>query len=206
MSDITTLLFDIGGVVLTNGWDENGRKEGAEYFKLNFDEVELRHNEIFPAFEKGNASLSKYVNEVIFYKKRNFNPGDFINFIKNRTKSYNSSIQILEELSRDKKYLLATINNESYELNLFRINQFRLYKYFAAFFSSGILNTRKPEPLIYKIALNVLHKKPQECLFIDDRIENIEEADKQGIHTIHLTDVDSLKKLLIKNNITFNSK
>jgi len=206
VSNITTLLFDLGGVVLTNGWDENSRREGTEYFKLNYDEVEQRHNKIFPDFEKGNVSLIKYINEVIFYKKRNFNTDDFINFIKSRTKSYKSTLQILEELSRDKKYLLATINNESYELNLFRINQFKLYKYFIAFFSSGFLNTRKPEPQIYKIALNVLHKKPQECLFIDDRIENIEEADKQEIQTIHLTDVESLKNLLIKKNITFNGK
>lgn len=206
MSKITTLLFDIGGVVLTNGWDENNRREGVEHFKLNADEVEKRHNEIFEAFEKGNASLADYVKHVVFYEERNFNPKDFINFIKSRTKPYQSSIQILEKLYEDKKYLLATINNESCELNLFRINHFKLYKYFIAFFSSGFLNTRKPEPQIYKIALNVLQKKPQECLFIDDRIENIEEAGKQGFKTIHLTNVESLKNLLIKKGITFSGK
>ena len=206
MSHITTLLFDIGGVILTNGWDEVNRREGTEYFKLDFDETERRHNEIFPDFEKGNVSLNKYVEEVIFYKKRNFNREDFINFIKSRTKPYESSIQILEKLSKDKKYLLAAINNESYELNLFRINQFKLYKYFTSFFSSGFLNTRKPEPRIYKIALNVLHKTPSECLFIDDRIENIEEAQKQGIKTIHLTDVKNLHNLLPEKGILFNSK
>ena len=201
MSNITTLLFDIGGVVLTNGWDENNRKDSAEYFKLDLNEIERRHNKIFPDFEKGNVSLNKYVDDVIFYKKRNFSREDFINFIKSRTKSYESSIQILEKLSADKKYLLATINNESYELNLFRINHFGLYKYFTSFFSSGFLNTRKPEPLIYKIALNVLHKNPSECLFIDDRIENIEEANKQGIQTIHLTDIKKLKVLFLEKGI-----
>ena len=206
MSNITTLLFDIGGVVLTNGWDEINRREGAEYFNLDLDETERRHDKIFPDFEKGNVSLNKYVEEVIFYEKRNFNREDFINFIKSRTKPYESSMQILEKLSEDKKYLLATVNNESYELNLFRINQFKLYKYFTSFFSSGFLNTRKPEPLIYKIALNVLHKAPSECLFIDDRIENIEEAEKQGMHTIHLTDVKKLKTLLLEKDIVFNSK
>ncbi|MEJ2617247.1 MAG: HAD family phosphatase, partial [Ignavibacteriaceae bacterium] len=189
MSNITTLLFDVGGVILTNGWDEINRREGAEHFNLDFDETERKHNEVFTDFEKGNVSLNKYVEEVIFYKKRNFNQEDFINFIKSRTKPYESSIQILKKLSEDKKYMLATINNETYELNLFRINHFKLYKYFTSFFSSGFLNTRKPEPLIFKIALNVLHKTPSECLFIDDRIENIEEAKNQGIQTIHLTDV-----------------
>ena len=206
MSNITTLLFDIGGVVLTNGWDENNRKEGAECFKLNQDEIERRHNKIFEGFEKGNISLNKYVEEVIFYEKRDFSPDDFINFIKNRTKPYESSIQIIEKLSGSSRYLLAAINNESYELNLFRINQFKLYKYFTAFFSSGFLHTRKPEPLIYRTALNVLHKNPQECLFIDDRIENIEEANRQKINTIHLTDVKNLKNLLVEKGIVFNSK
>ncbi len=206
MSNVTTLLFDIGGVILTNGWDEVNRREGAEYFKLDFDETEKRHNDIFPDFEKGNVSLNKYVEEVIFYKKRNFIREDFINFIKSRTKPYETSIHILEKLSEDKKYLLATINNESYELNLFRINNFSLYKYFTSFFSSGFLNTRKPESLIYKITLNVLHKTPSECLFIDDRIENIEEANKQGIQTIHLTNVKNLKTLLLEKGILFSSK
>lgn len=201
MSKITTLLFDVGGVILTNGWDEVNRRESAEHFNLDLDEIENRHNKIFPDFEKGNVSLNKYIEDVIFYKKRNFSREDFINFIKNRTRPYESSIQILEKLSKDKNYLLATINNESYELNLFRINQFKLYNYFTSFFSSGFLNTRKPEPLIYKIALNVLHKNPSECLFIDDRIENIEEAEKQGIQTIHLTDVKNLKTLLLEKGI-----
>lgn len=169
------------------------------------DEIENRHNEFFPDFEKGNVSLNKYIEDVIFYKKRNFSREDFINFIKNRTRPYESSIQILEKLSKDKNYLLATINNESYELNLFRINQFKLYNYFTSFFSSGFLNTRKPEPLIYKIALNVLHKNPSECLFIDDRIENTEEAEKQCIQTIHLTDVNNLMTLLLEKGIFFSS-
>jgi putative hydrolase of the HAD superfamily len=201
VSNVTTLFFDIGGVVLTNGWDEKNRREGSEYFKLNFDEIEKRHKEIFFDLEKGNISLNDYIEKVIFNEKRNFRHEDFLNFIKSRTKPYESSIQILQKLSGDHKYLLATINNESYELNLFRLNHFKLYKYFSAFFSSGFLNTRKPEPLIYKIALNVLHKKSTECLFIDDRIENIEEAKKQGFRTIHLTEVRKLKDLLLENDI-----
>ena len=103
MSNITTLLFDLGGVVLTNGWDENGCREGTEYFKLNPDEIETRHNKIFPDFEKGNISLNKYVEEVIFYEKRNFSREDFINFIESRTKPYESSIKILEKLCKDNK-------------------------------------------------------------------------------------------------------
>jgi putative hydrolase of the HAD superfamily len=201
VSDVTTLLFDIGGVVLTNGWDEVCRKEGAEYFKLNFDEVEKRHKEIFYDFERGNVSLKEYIDKVIFYEKRNFSSEDFINFIKSRTKPYESSVRILEKFYENKKYLLAAINNESYELNLYRINHFKLYKYFIAFFSSGFLNTRKPEPLIYNTALNVLHKKASECLFIDDRMENIEEAKKQGFQTIHLTNVESLRILLLEKGI-----
>jgi len=206
VNNITTLLFDIGGVVLTNGWDEVNRREGAEHFNLDLNETEKRHNEIFNDFEKGNISLDKYVQDVIFYKKRNFSREDFINFIKSRTKPYESSIQILKKLSEDRNYLLATINNESYELNLFRINQYKLHKYFTSFFSSCFLKTRKPEPLIFKIALNVLHRTPSECLFIDDRIENIEEAQKQGIQTLHLTDIKNLHNLLLEKGILFNSK
>jgi putative hydrolase of the HAD superfamily len=204
--NITALLFDIGGVVLTNGWDEDNRKDGAEHFNLNLNELEKRHNKIFSDFEKGNVSLNDYVNKVIFYEQRNFSSEEFVNFIKSRTQPYASSIKILERLTADNKYILSAVNNESYELNLFRINQFKLYKYFQTFFSSCFLNTRKPEPFIYKIAMNVLHKNPSECLFIDDRTENIEEAGKQGLHTIHLVEVETLENLLLEKGIKFNSK
>jgi putative hydrolase of the HAD superfamily len=204
--NITTLFFDVGGVVLTNGWDENSRRESAKHFNLNFDDVEKRHNNIFNDFEKGNISLYEYAKEAVFYEKRNFNSEDYINFIKSKSKVFKSTLQILEKLVRDKRYFLATINNESYELNLFRINQFKLYKYFSAFFSSGFLHTRKPESLIFNIAVNVLHKDPSECLFIDDRIENIEEAASQGIQTIHLTNVDDLQNLLLGKRVNFNNK
>ena len=202
MNVITTLFFDLGGVVLTNGWDFYGRKAAAEHFKINLDDFEARHDKIYQDSEKGFISLNDYVDKVVFYEKRNFGKEDFIQFMKGRSKPQKNSIEVLEKLAGKGKYFLATINNESYELNQHRIQKNKLNKYFKVFFSSGFLGVRKPEPRIFQTALNVSQKKPEECLFIDDREENIEEAGKQGINTIHLPDINKLNQLLVEKGIT----
>lgn len=198
---ITTLFFDIGGVTLTNGWDHNSRIKAAEHFLINYDEFNGRHKKVFKSFEKGKVTLNDYLEKVIFFKKRNFSREDFIIFMKNQSKPYSSTLKILKKLSDEKKYFLAAINNESFELNNFRIKKFKLNKYFKAFFSSSYLHERKPETEIFNIALNVLQKKASGCLFIDDRKENIIGAKKVGLQTIHLKETEQLKKILLNKGI-----
>lgn len=198
---ITTLFFDIGGVILTNGWDHNARKRAAEHFSINYDEFNEKHESVFIQFEKGQLSLDEYLNHTIFFKERNFLRSDFIEFMKTQSKPYDGSIKVLEKLSEEKRYLLASINNESLELNHFRIKKFKLTNYFQAFFSSGFLNKRKPDVEIFQTALNVLQKNPEECFFIDDREENIDGAKKAGLNTIHLKEINKLYDLLENNGI-----
>ena len=201
MNGITTLLFDLGGVVLTNGWDLNGRKAACQHFGLDFTKLESRHDSVFDEFEKGICTIDEYVKEVVFYENRDFEPQQFIQFMEERSSAHKGSLNILQKLADAKRYQLATLNNESYELNLIRIHQNNLEKYFSAFFSSGFLGTRKPESKIFQIALNVLQKKPSECLFIDDKLENVKAAQLMGINTIHLDDINKLEKYLLEKGI-----
>jgi putative hydrolase of the HAD superfamily len=201
VKEISTIFFDIGGVCLTNGWDEISREKAAEEFSLDYTEMETKHASIFQDFEKGNISLDEYLNKVVFYKDRNFTEKDFINFMYSQSHAFDSTFNTLNKLTTKKKYRLNAINNESRELNAYRIETFRLYKYFDCFLSSCYLGVRKPEPEIFRLALNILHKNAGDCLFIDDREENYDSAKKAGINSILLESPEMLEQRLKEYNI-----
>lgn len=201
MKEISTIFFDIGGVCLTNGWDHISREKSTKEFSIDYEEMEKKHTKVFKLFEKGRISLDQYLNEVVFYKERSFNKKEFVNFMYSQSRVIDSTINILEKLSANKKYQLATINNESRELNAYRIRTFMLNKYFECFFSSCYLGVRKPEPEIFRIALNVLHKNADECLFIDDREENYNSAKNTRLKAIWLEEPLELQKKLETCNI-----
>ncbi len=192
MSKITTIFFDVGGICLTNGWDNISREKSAEKFSLDYEEMERRHMPLFKVFDKGELSLDEYLNEVVFYKERKFSKRDFVEFMFSQSRPINSTLKVLDKLASERKYHLATINNESRELNDFRINEFGLKKYFECFFSSCYLGVRKPEEEIYDKALHIFHKNPDECLYIDDREENYNAARNSGLKLILLDEPENL--------------
>jgi putative hydrolase of the HAD superfamily len=94
------------------------------------------------------------------------------------------SLAVIDRIARAGKVFLATLNNESRELNLHRIETFGLRKYFSVFFSSCYLGVSKPHQQIYQLALDLSQLQPEECVFIDDRSLNLEGARRMGLHTI----------------------
>ncbi|MEJ2555063.1 MAG: HAD family phosphatase, partial [Anaerolineae bacterium] len=74
---ITTLFLDIGGVLLTNGWDHNMRRKAAEIFGLDYEEMNERHHLTFDTYEEGKLNLYEYLNRVIFYQERPFSLEEF---------------------------------------------------------------------------------------------------------------------------------
>jgi putative hydrolase of the HAD superfamily len=201
MKKITTIFFDIGGVCLTNGWDETARQKSAKNFSLDYKEMERRHEPLSRLFEVGKLSLDEYLDEVVFHKERKFSKKEFVKFMFSLSHPFDSTTKILNELASKKKYDLATINNESRELNDFRINEFGLKKYFRCFFSSCYLGFRKPEEEIFDKALHIFHKDSGECLYIDDREENYKAAINSDINSILLDKPENLSSVLRKNNI-----
>src|SRR5437879_4046910 len=126
MPEPIALFWDVGGVVLTNGWDRNSRRKAVENFKLDWDEFEDRHELVDAAFEKGQLGLEAYLDRTVFYRPRNFTRDEFRNFIFAQSEPFPETLEVLERLARSKKYLMGTLNNESIELNLYRINRFGL--------------------------------------------------------------------------------
>jgi putative hydrolase of the HAD superfamily len=193
LSEITTLFWDIGGVIMTNGWDTGARRRAAESFHLDWEEFQDRHDLSFPAFDSGLISLDEYLSRILFYRPRAFMREEFIAFMFAQSKEYPESRAVLDRLARLQKYFIGSINNEPLELNEYRIKAFHLRRDFQVFFSSCYLHTRKPEEMIYRIALEVTQRAAAECVFIDDRPLNLENPRKLGFKTIHYQGAEQLR-------------
>ncbi|MBI3403887.1 MAG: HAD family phosphatase [Acidobacteria bacterium] len=201
MSGVTTVFWDIGGVILTNGWDRTARKQAAAQFHLDWEDFQDRHDLAFPAFETGQTTIGQYLERTIFYRPRPFTQEEFKAYMFAQSQPYPESLAVLNKVRRAGRYLLATINNEPLEINEARIKQFNLHEVFTAFFSSCYLGFRKPDAAIYRIALAVTQRAPEECVFVDDRALNLECAQKLGMRTIHYQTPGQLHEDLRRNGV-----
>lgn len=193
MAAITSLFWDVGGVILTNGWDHQSRMEAAQAFGLDWEEFRERHDLSFPAFDSGQITLNQYLDRTLFYRPRPFTREEFTAFMFAQSREYPETRAVLSSVARTGKYFVASINNEPRELNNYRIEAFGLRKDFQAFFSSCYLNARKPEETIYRIALEVTQRPPETAVFIDDRTLNLENPRRLGMHVVHHQTAEQLR-------------
>lgn len=201
MAEITTLFWDIGGVILTNGWDQESRKEAASAFHFDLEEFQDRHDLSFPAFDSGHITLNEYLDRTLFYRPRSFTREEFTAFMFAQSKEYPETRAILDKVTSSGKYFIGAINNEPLELNQFRIETFHLRRNFLVFFSSCYVRSRKPEELIFRVALEVTQRLPEGCLFIDDRPLNLESPRRLGMNTIHHQNAEQLRSELGKYGV-----
>jgi len=200
MAEISTILWDVGGVLLTNGWDQLERAAVLKKFQLDSDLFEQRHELANDPWEKGFITAEEYLQRTVFYEPRPFAPADFLQAMKERSVLLShSAMRILQELAASEEIELAMLNNEARELNDYRIERFAMGRYFDSFFSSCYVGLRKPDPKIFDLALDVLQRDPEEVAFIDDRQGNCDAAANLGIHAIRYVDeaqcVQALERL-----------
>jgi putative hydrolase of the HAD superfamily len=192
MGRVTALFWDIGGVILTNGWDLPARREAAAIFSLDADEFEERHELANPAFEVGRATLDQYLERTVFYCKRAFSPDEFKGFMFARSSEFPEPRALVDRIAASGRYFMAAINNEGAEINDYRIERFALRRTFMAFFSSCYVGLRKPSTQIYELALKVTQRAPGECIFVDDRAINVESARQLGMDAIVFKDAKQI--------------
>lgn len=192
MAQIRALFWDIGGVLLTNAWDHEERDLAIRQFSLDKARFEARHKEVVSTFEEGRTTLDEYLEHTVFYETRTFTKAAFQEFMFGLSKPKPEVLEIAHRLSG--KYFMGTINNESRELNQYRIQQFELPNYFSVFVSSCFVGIRKPGEQIYRLALDLTERNADECCFIDDRPANVEAAAKVGMRTVLMQNPDQLRK------------
>jgi putative hydrolase of the HAD superfamily len=195
---ITALFWDIGGVLLTNAWDRTERERAFANFHLDAHEFHSRHEMVVSSFERGKISLDEYLDQTVFYTSRSFTRDAFRDFMFSLSQPLPDRLPFAQALASSGRYFMGTINNESREVNRYRIEKFGLRPMFRVFFSSCFVGLRKPEREIYRLALETTQFPAEQCCFLDDRAINLEGATQFGMQTILVRSLDQMKDDLAK--------
>jgi len=193
LPEIRALFWDVGGVLLSNAWDREQRMKALEHFHLDEEEFHDRHEMVVSSFERGKITLDEYLDRTVFYRSRPFTREAFKEFMFSLSQPMPDVLRFAQSLADSRKYFMGTLNNESRELNLYRIEKYGLRKIFRIFVSSCFVGFRKPERDIYRLAVDLTQIAPEECAFIDDRALNLEQASRLGMKTIEMQTLDQWK-------------
>lgn len=178
---IRTIFTDIGGVLLTNGWDHESRRIAAEKFELNAKETDDRHHLAFDVYETGRMTLDEYLEYTVFYQSRNFSKDDFKQFMYSCSRPYQEMIRLLITIKEKYKLKIGVVSNEGRELNNYRVKKFRLNEFVDFFVSSSYVHLKKPDKDIFKLALDLSQTSINEIVYIDDRALFVQVAESLGI-------------------------
>jgi putative hydrolase of the HAD superfamily len=188
---ISALFVDIGGVLLTNGWDHQSRKRAAIHFKLNLAEMQERHELNFETHEQDKITFKEYLDRVVFYQKRAFTRATFRRFMFAQSKPYTEMIALVRNLKAKYGLKIVVVSNESRELNAYRIRQFKLAGFVDAFISSCFVHLRKPDADIFKLALDAAQTPARQIVYIENTPLFVQIAEGLGIRSILHTDYKS---------------
>jgi putative hydrolase of the HAD superfamily len=185
---VTTLFLDIGGVLLTDGWDHHARKRAATNFSMDVAEMEARHHLTFETYEEGKLTLEEYLSRVIFYQERPFTRAQFRKFIYAQSKSYPDMIALISRLKAKYGLKIVVVSNEARELNLHRIRKFKLDRFVDTFISSSFVHIRKPDADIFRLALDIAQAPARQVVYIEDTPMFVQIAEGLGMRSILHTD------------------
>ncbi len=191
------ILFDVGGVLLSNGWDRGERAAVAEHFRLDLEALETRSVEVMPAWDRGEINRNQYLDAAVFYEPRSFSQDEFFESMLSQSRLLpDGALEILREVAASNRFLVGALNNEPREMNEFRFGKYELRRYFKVAFSSCYMGVRKPEPAMFRRALDILGCPPYRVLFIDDREKNVAGGEEAGMKAILFRGADALRSEL----------
>ncbi len=181
---ITHLFTDLGGVLLTNGWDRALRHRTAEHFGLDSAAMDERHNLTYDTYESGKMGLAAYLDRVVFYEPRPFSHDEVIAFILGAARAFPEMIDLVCRLKARHGIKVAVVSNEGRELTADRIRRFRLDSFVDFFIVSAYVHFRKPDEDIFRVALDIAQAEPERVVYIEDRPMFVEVAASLGMHAI----------------------
>lgn len=201
-SAIRALFLDVGGVLVTNGWDSGVRKKVAERFDLDLQEFEARHHETFDTYEEGKISLDTFFDRTIFYQSRSFTHADVKRYVFDLAQPFPEMIEFFGQIKARHNLKIAVVSNEGRELTFERVQRFKLKSFVDFFIVSSFVHLRKPDTDLYRLALDVAMLEPKEVAYVDDRSMLVEVAGTLGIHGVLHTGYDSTKARLAALSLT----
>ena len=193
---IKTLFVDVGGVLLTNGWDRSMRRRAAEKFQLDYADLDERHHLTFDTFESGKLSLEEYLERIVFFQPRPFSREEFQSFLFSQSKPLPEMIEWVKSLKSRNALKVAVVSNEGRELTVYRVRTFGLAEFVDFFIVSCFVHFRKPDKDIYRMALDIAQVSPDQAVYLDDRLMFVEVARSLGIRGVHHTGLEATKAAL----------
>jgi len=201
---ITCVFLDVGGVLLTDGWGHESRKLAAAVFDLDPEDLETRHNQAFDTYELGKLTMEEYLSNVIFYQKRPFTRAKFRNFMFAQSTPYPQMIALFHRLKERYGLKIIVVSNEARELNSYRIRKFKLDAFVDSFISSCYVHVRKPDPDIFRLALDIAQVPTRQLIYIDNTPMFVRIAENLGIRSILHTDYRSTAAKLAALGLQFD--
>ena len=190
---ITWLFVDIGGVLLTDGWNRHARKRAATNFELEFADMEDRHHLMWDTHQEGKITLEEYLGWVVFYQKRPFTRAQFRRFMFAQSKPYPKMIELVTQLKVRHRLKIAVISNEGRELNAYRIRKFRINRFVDSFVSSCFVHLLKPDTDIFRLALDIAQTSTKKVVYIENTPMFVQIAEGLGIRSILHTGYESTR-------------
>ena len=188
---IKALFVDIGGVLLTNGWDHHARRRAAKHFKLNWADMQERHELNYETHEEDKITFNEYLDRVVFWEKRSFTRAEFRQFMFRQSKPFTEMIELVRNLKAKYNLKVFVVSNEAREVNAYRIRQFKLDGFVDAFISSCFVHLRKPDADIFRLALDIAQVPARQIIYIDNTPLFVLVAERLGIRSILHTDYQS---------------
>lgn len=187
---IRALFWDIGGVLLSNGWDREQRSGVLGQFGLELTEFTERHKLAVPELELGRMTLDEYLAQTVFYVPRSFSRADFRAAMEAQSQPHADTLALARDLAG--RHRMYALNNEGQDLNDYRIRTFGLHDFLLGFFTSCYLGVMKPTPAMYRLGLHLADVLPVEAVMIDDRAQNIEAARSVGMQAVQYVNAEQL--------------
>jgi putative hydrolase of the HAD superfamily len=184
---IACLFLDVGGVVLTDGWDHHALRRAATHFRLDRAETEARHHLTWDTHQAGKLTLDEYLHRVVFYQRRSFTRAQFRRFMFAQSRPHPEMLRLIPRLKAGNGLRIVVVSNEGRELNAHRIGKFKLAAFVDAFVTSCFVHVLKPDADIFRLALDIAQVPPRRVVYIDDTAMFVEVAEDLGIRGIHHT-------------------
>lgn len=198
MTEITHLFTDLGGVLLTNGWDRGLRKLVAGHFEIDAAEMDERHHLTYDTYEAGKISLSEYLRRVVFWEPRAFTEQQVVDFMLEQARCFPEMIELVKAVKAKNGLKVAVVSNEGRELTADRIRRFGLKEFVDFFIVSSYVHFRKPDEDIFRIALDVAQAEPSQVVYLDDRHMFAEVASRLGMREIWHRDLESTRAAFVE--------
>lgn len=192
------LFTDVGGVLLSNGWDSALRHRAADHFAISLDDMQSRHQMVFEDYERGKLLLAEYLQHVVFYRPRGFTITEFTDYLLNGSIAHFEMIALYRDLKTRFHLQIAALSNEGREIAASRFERFEFDSFIDFYIVSGFVGVRKPDLRIFQLALGLCQRPAEQVIYIDDRKALVEIAAGLGMQVIHHQDYPTTKAILEK--------